>query len=437
MSRRVTRSSRPGRAALIAATALLAAAIAVAGLAVAPSAAWAHAGLEESEPAAGARLERSPEAVLLTFAEDPDPQLSLIRIVDQSGRAVSGASDALPVEGEPAQLSVTLSETLPRGIYTVNWLVVSAEDGHVEDGLFTFGVRETPLPGSAVEVPLRHTSAWTSLFAAAGRWLLYAGLVLLVGAASTGLFVLGGRLPAGAVKVLYGALMAAVAGLCLMAAAERVMVGAPSLLPLFLTSEGKLLVALGAVLLAVAVAVVAFDLWPGRAGLIAIGSTALLAMLVHVWAGHAASSYLRPLGVAAQWVHMVAIGTWVGGLVWLLLGIRGVQTPVHAAAVRVFSHVATVALVVVLATGSLRAIVQVGSVGGLFDTSYGVTLLVKLGLVAVLVALGAVNHYRLVPAFSAADTTYRPFSLNSRGEIVVATAVLATTAVLVGLAPPL
>jgi putative copper export protein len=134
---------------------------------------------------------------------------------------------------------------------------------------------------------------------------------------------------------------------------------------------------------------------------------------------------------------MVAIGTWVGGLVWLLLGIRGVQTPVRAAAVRVFSRVATVALVVVLATGSLRAIVQVGSIGGLFDTSYGVTLLVKLGLVAVLVALGAVNHYRLVPAFSAADTTYRPFSLNSRGEIVVAIAVLATTAVLVGLAPPL
>ena len=169
MSPRAAQCSRAGPVARIAATAVLVAAIVVAGLAVPPSAAWAHAALEKSEPAAGARLERSPEEVLLTFAEDPDPRLSLVRIVDQSGRAVPGVSDALPVAGDPAQLRVALSETLPRGVYTVNWLAVSAEDGHVEGGLFTFGVGETPLPGSGVAVTLRHTSTWTDAVAAAGR----------------------------------------------------------------------------------------------------------------------------------------------------------------------------------------------------------------------------------------------------------------------------
>ena len=99
-----------------------------------------------------------------------------------------------------------------------------------------------------------------------------------------------------------------------------------------------------------------------------------------------------------------------------------------------FSRVATVTLGVVLATGVARGIVEVGSLGDLFDTTYGITLLVKVGLVAVLVALGALNHFRAVPALGR-GTGARSFTLNSRGELVVAAAVLAATALLSGLAP--
>jgi len=158
-------------------------------------------------------------------------------------------------------------------------------------------------------------------------------------------------------------------------------------------------------------------------------------MLVHVLAGHAdASSSWRVVNVAVQWVHMTGIGVWVGGLAWLLLGIRGMTNTDRAAAVGAFSRVATVTLGVVLATGAARGIVEVGSLGNLFDTTYGITLLVKVGLVAVLVALGALNHFRAVPALGR-GAGVRSFTLNSRGELVVAAAVLATTALLSGLAP--
>ena len=98
---------------------------------------------------------------------------------------------------------------------------------------------------------------------------------------------------------------------------------------------------------------------------------------------------------------------------------------------------ATVTLVIVLATGLARALVEVGSIGALFDTSYGVTLLVKIGLVAGLVGLGALNHFFWVPAVRRDDgeAAARRFGLNSRGELLVALAVLAATAVLSGLAP--
>jgi copper transport protein len=319
----------------------------------------------------------------------------------------------------------------------VNWRSVSAVDGHVDNGAFAFGVGVTPAPGSEKTVVLLHTSSWASGLGAAGRWLLYAGLALLVGAASTCLLVFGGRLPRGGVALSRSALVTAALGLGLMIWSERDLVGAPSLLPLFQTPEGQWLLWLGCALVVCLGAVAALDLYPGRVTLWLVGASAAAAVLVHVLAGHAdAASMWRALNVLVQWVHMSAIGVWVGGLAWLLLGIRGMERPARAQAVAAFSRVATVTLVVVLATGAVRGLVEVGSVAGLLDTGYGVTLLVKVAFVVVLVALGALNHYRLVPALPSRDGAARSFRLNSSGELALATAVLVATAVLTGLAPP-
>jgi len=210
--------------------------------------ACAHAGLESSDPAAGSSVSPSPQAIVLTFAEDPDPALSLVRLLDADFRTVPGVSAATAVPGKPLELQVTLAQTLGQGVYTVNWRSVSAVDGHVDSGAFAFGVGVTPAPGSAKTVDLLHTSTWTSGLVTAGRWLLYAGLALFVGAASTCLLVLGGRLPAGGAKLLRAAAVAAIVGLCAMVWAERALVGAPTLLPLFQTPEGLYLLALGVAL---------------------------------------------------------------------------------------------------------------------------------------------------------------------------------------------
>jgi len=258
---------------------------------------------------------------------------------------------------------------------------------------------------------------------------------VFVGAASICLLAFGGRPPVGGVLLLRVAAAVAFVGLCAMVWAERALVGAQSLLPLFETTEGQYLLALGVALAVCVGAVVCVDLWPARWSLAYLGVAGVAAMLVHVLAGHAdAPSSLRLVNVAVQWVHMVGIGVWAGGLAWLLLGIRGMTRTDRTAAVGAFSRVATVALVVVLVTGVTRGLVEVGSPANLFDTGYGIALLVKIGLVAVLVALGALNHFRVVPALGR-GAGVRSFTLNSRGELVVAAAVLAATALLSGLAP--
>ena len=180
-------------------------------------------------------------------------------------------------------------------------------------------------------------------------------------------------------------------------------------------------------------------------------------MLVHVAAGHAASpSSVWLLNILVQWVHMTAVGVWVGGLFWLLLGFRGRDHRERAAAVGVFTRVATWTLVVVLATGLLRAVAEVGSV----SASPGHPLrhrahrqggarrlpgrprrpepLLLGARVACRRAGSPAREWSGARDRSAArdgGAASAAFGLNSRGELAVALAVLAATAILSGLAP--
>src|SRR2546421_512416 len=69
--------------------------------------------------------------------------------------------------------------------------------------------------------------------------------------------------------------------------------------------------------------------WLGLAGL-----GAIVAMTVDVASGHAAAAQSGPIGLAAQWVHVVAAGLWIGGLLALLLASIGQPSAEKAAAIR-------------------------------------------------------------------------------------------------------
>src|SRR5205823_920605 len=124
--------------------------------------------------------------------------------------------------------------------------------------------------------------------------------------------------------------------------------------------------------------------------------------------------------VAVQWVHLLAVGVWIGGLAWLLLAIRGLRSEERRTAVRRFSTIAGVALAVTVGSGILRAVTELGGWRPLFDTSFGVTLLIKAALVAGLVALGATNRYRNIPRIDAPNPGLARVRRTVGWEIVVA-----------------
>ena len=78
------------------------------------------------------------------------------------------------------------------------------------------------------------------------------------------------------------------------------------------------------------------------------------------------------LAIVVQWLHFVAAGAWLGGLVALLLTMVGTQPDGGTRlAVGRFARVATVGLGLVAATGVLRAIAEVGSADALVSTDFG------------------------------------------------------------------
>jgi copper transport protein len=406
-------------------------------LATSPAAA-AHGSLRASDPAGGASLAKPPHAVTLTFTEAPDLTLSTIRVLDAAGRAVAGGRpDRVP--GRPLDLRVPL-HGLKDGTYTVSWRTISAVDGHPTAGTFAFGVGAGgPVLPPAQAVAAARATPPPAPLAVAGRWAYYWGLVLLLGAAATGLLVFDRRLPGGPGPLLGLAVAAAAAGLAAMTVAA--LADADVSLARLLGSTTGLWLAWRAVMLAGAAgaAVGLLLAGPGKARpLVVLGAAAAGGMLVHALAGHAAGpSPLRLVNLAAQWGHLLAVGVWIGGLAWLLAGLRGrARTDQRAVAVR-FSKLAGASLAVVVVTGLARSLDELGGVGALLGSGFGRALGVKLTLFAGLLLLGALNRYRLVPALEAPAGRRAAGRLRSsvRGELWLAAGVLLAAALLSELPP--
>lgn len=388
----------------------------------------AHALLRRADPENGATLERSPQTITLAFTEDPEPAFSSIRVLDTSGRPVSQGSPR-PVAGSPDTLRLTLP-ALPAGVYTVNWRTVSRIDGHVTGGALAFGVgvtpASTPAPDAGGPPP--------SLFDAVARWLFYAGLTGLIGFAWVWTQALPGAAE-GSWRAPWLAWGAAALGVIGLEEAQRAAAGA-DFAP-FLSSWLGWTMAWRAVFVLGAAAALLFgarlERSQRRGALIAAGCCALLAVLAHVAAGHAAAAATwRWARVAIQWVHVSAIGAWLGGLAALLTAVGHTPTEDRAAAVRRFSTIAGILLAVVIATGVTQAIQEVGAWSRLFTTPYGRLVLLKIGLLAALAILGWANRYRSVPQ---AAQTLQGLRRIGTWEVTVAAVALAVTAFLTQTAP--
>lgn len=446
------------------------------------SPASAHATLLQSDPGPGAVLARSPSAITLRFDSPVSAALGAVRVYDRGGSRVD--TGGTEVQGPVVRLRVS---GLAKGSYVVTWRVTSA-DTHPVAGAFTFqignaGNASSPAARTLAQRLLAQQGGDPVVGMAYGltRWLVFAGLALLLGGVAFALGVWpGARTSKRARRLVIGAWLALVTG----TVAGMFLYG-PYVAGLGLgdVTHFSLLthtvgirfgqVALGRLVLLVVflpvlyAATVRADQVPRRLARVVVP----LAVLVGVglaatpgYAGHAVTGRWVTLAIVADTLHVLAAGVWLGGLVLLvavLLPGRGVAQ-LRDALPR-WSRVAAGCLAVIVASGTFQAWRQVGSLGELRSTDYGRLLIVKVIVFAGMVVLASfsreivvhlfpasrIGSRRAVPVVAGGADDFAPDGDPATGEartlrtlrrsvwveIAAGAAVLAVTALLVN-APP-
>ncbi|MDE3190662.1 MAG: copper resistance protein CopC [Acidobacteriota bacterium] len=421
--------ARPVRGALVIAAV-------VSAFLAAPAAAWAHAALLRTFPAASAQVDTPPAQLRLVYDEAVEPRFAVVSVTDAAGRQqVDGA--VRRSGADPYALEVPLARS-PRGWYLVVWRVVSA-DGHPVEGAFTYRIGPDPGPPPRFGVPsLSETAVTPGLIAL--RWLTFLSFMSAIG-----LFVLrtlvarslGDRLRR--VTVAFGiasavALVATPAYVLLATAqfASRSFWSFGALVPLMDVSafgRGYLrLEELFALFAGAAAIAVRLDR-PRRpvAALVALSGALLAAgavLLVPGAAGHAAQTPPRAASLLLDWSHLAAGSVWLGGLLGLL-----VLWPVPLAAVRRFSDLALGSVIVLLGSGVGAAVVHLPTLSSLWQTGYGKAILVKASLLAAAMLVAAVNLVRTRRGAA-------PLLQTVVTEIVLLAAAVVAAAVLSSLPPP-
>lgn len=149
---------------------------------------------------------------------------------------------------------------------------------------------------------------------------------------------------------------------------------------------------------------------------IAIGISAFVYSRAAV--SHAGDFGLASLQLLVESAHLWAISLWLGVVGIAVVAVLSRPTAGTALEwtdigdwIRALSAAATGALLVIVGTGLFNTWRGVGSITNLVVSDYGRTLLVKVALVAIAVALGALNRFQAMPRLLAAlRSTVQPIA---------------------------
>jgi copper transport protein len=425
---------------------LPAAAVFLVALAAAPAASG-HAVVTDTSPPRRASLDRAPTEVLMTFNEPVQARAGDLRVYDSSGERVDDGKVEQPHQ---KQAEVRLRGGLDKDLYTATYRVISA-DGHPVSGGFTFGYGRTATGHShgpsVAELLDEEKSTSVDVVYGIARGLAYLALLLSLGAAGFLLFVVprGGDAHRVVQRVLLAT--AVVGGICSVLAVGlqgSLAAGAPldraftrASLEVSLDNRvGLAWVGRGMMFGAIFLLALLARRFPRV--LVLVGLPALAIALSLPLAGHARTQDPSAVLIPADTLHVVAASTWLGGLALLLLVFwpRRSSTPDATAwdATRRFSRLALPAMAVLVAGGTLQAVLYLSSPGDLVSEDYGLLLSAKILLLLTIVGLASRN--RKAVAAARPDGPASRLRRAMRTEVALAVAVIAATAILVRTAPP-
>jgi copper transport protein len=433
----------------------------------APESASAHALLERADPPPNSSIREPPTMLTLYFTEGLERRFSDVRVLDQTGARVDDGVEF--DEADNKVMRVRLKPLSP-GFITVAWENVSSVDGHRISGSYPITILNPD--GSVPEGSPFAAGSQVSGASARPERVVTKTILLIAGCLLTGTFVFAARVSPGFRGDLAGRARDAVDRYGLrLAAAALLVLAVTGVVELILqareldasvsdaldTTWGErwlwrnlvLLVPLGALLLARGALTARSPFaWAG-----ALGSLAYLAITSSVSHGAAAGGAFW--GGLSDFAHLAAASVWIGMLAMLVVvfiwtlrtATRGDRAEVLAPALQRFSEVAVVSLALLLFTGVVNTVIELGRLSDLVNTAYGRALLAKLLLLAPLLGLAAINAYLLRPRYVFEADYIRPRNRQRleelegqlmrgiRWEIGLALIVLAVVGLLVQITP--
>jgi copper transport protein len=388
----------------------------------------AHAELIATTPRNGQRLASAPSEVTLRFTESVGIVAGGLRLIDSdTGEQVE--TPAPHAAGD--SIRWPMPPDLPDGAYLVSWRVISA-DSHPVAGAFSFGVGADATP--VADETTVSGAPWQMSVA---KWFGYLAFALIAGIVALACLCWPeGRRERRVDVLLRSGLVAAIMATVLLLLLQGPYEAGVSYLRLFdpdllsqvahsdfgpwIELRALLFLALAALLWEWNALESSFNRWAAVVALVA-------AAVTFSGTGHAAASGDLTDRVVDT-VHVVAAGTWAGGLAVLSLLSFAVGARPGIEAFQRFSRLAMTSVLVIIATGTLNALLRLDAWSQLWDTRYGVTLSIKVALV--LGVLGTATFSRR--AVGRGDAPWRPVRVEALGTV----AVLAVTSVLTFTAPP-
>ncbi|WP_062299292.1 copper resistance CopC/CopD family protein [Demequina maris] len=407
--------------------------------------AWAHTDLDHSDPADGTTVEQAVEEVVLTFTLPVTPLGDAVEITGPDGpveAAVEQADDGIVIVATPA-------EPLTDGGYTVAW-TVAAEDGHPLDGEFGFDVegaapeptatatatasanpspsaseptsitaQPSPSPSPSATMAMDPEAAGgdgsdlaARIVARGGAAIALWSLLVAGGALAFAGFAMRGRDADDVPRLIAGVRWC---GALLLGGLALRLVGRSALIAGGSFADGLQtdalqdavagtfawvlgLQAAGGLLMLLGVRRTVAGSWLAIAGMLIAGAG-------HVLGGHSNTAEPRWLVLTADIAHLVAAAVWVGCVVALAAVLRRRAREARAldagAMASRFGVVAAASFVVVGIAGVVLAWEILEELSDLWTSTWGIVLLIKVGLVAVVAAFGAYTHFRIVPRLAA------------------------------------
>ncbi len=436
-----------------------------------PQVVSAHAILLRSDPAKDSLLPAPPDQIRMWFSEDLNPLFSTAYVVNAANGAKNvqndikthvDKGDARVSTTDAKEMDVSLKPNLPSAVYVVLYRTQSAEDGHILYGsfVFTIAAADGSIPSFNGSLPQQGAFGGSggssgqldgpTLFSLIMITLVDLGAIFWVGAQFWRVFVISELQSEDQSKQAifqqmerrFDRRFSGLVLLLILLANIGVLIGqalmltngqwgqafAPSLL-ISLVAHGQfatfwvmrqVVVLLALLLMGITLVIKLPKRWAMASmswGNFILGLALLVALTL---SGHAAAtnSDVRVYAVLADFLHLVAVALWVGGMIYIavvyLPVLKSKSWQQQAASLLTtlpgYSPLAITGVVLMALSGPFNAATRLLSWDQLFSTAYGRTLLIKIVLVGAMLVTSAIHVLLLRPRLAKDWRTYQKAS---------------------------